>query len=137
MARYARYNIIWCSLSVICGRSVVFSGYFGLLLPTKTDRDDIAEILLKVALNTITLTICWFFYFIMMWIGRFCLDEFCQFTYMTEVFHFIFLDQIHFLSGIKMFMLKIDMLHRYEFFLELQYPWWRWTCCIDRRFVWS
>jgi len=24
------------------------------------------------------------------------------------------------LSGIKMFMLKMDMLHRYEFFLELQ-----------------
>lgn len=54
---------------------------------------------------------------------------------MIEVFHFIFLDQIQFLSGIKMFMLKIDMLHRYEFFLELQCPWWRWTCCIDRRFV--
>ena len=35
---------------MICGRSVVFSGF-----PTdKTDRHDIGEILLKVALKTIT-----------------------------------------------------------------------------------
>jgi hypothetical protein len=37
-------------------RSVVFSGYFGFL-HQKTDRHDIAEILLKVSLNTITLTL--------------------------------------------------------------------------------
>jgi hypothetical protein len=37
-------------LSVTCGRSVVFS-------TNKTDRHDIAKILLKVALNTITLTL--------------------------------------------------------------------------------
>jgi hypothetical protein len=46
------YNIMWYSLSVTCDRSVVFSG------PTVsstniTDRHDITEILLKVALNTI------------------------------------------------------------------------------------
>jgi hypothetical protein len=35
------YSNMWSSLSVTCGRSVVFSGY------------DITEILLKVALNTI------------------------------------------------------------------------------------
>ena len=31
MARCTRYNIMWSSLSVTCGRSVVFSGYSGLL----------------------------------------------------------------------------------------------------------
>jgi len=40
------YNIMWLSLSVTCDRSVVFS-------TNKTDRHDITEILLKVALNTI------------------------------------------------------------------------------------
>ena len=38
-----------------CDRSVVFSGYSGFST-NRTDRYDIAEILLKVALNTITLT---------------------------------------------------------------------------------
>jgi len=52
MARCARYNIMWKSLSVICDRSVVFSGY-----TNKTYHHDITEILLKVALNTITLTL--------------------------------------------------------------------------------
>jgi len=40
------------NLSVTCNRSVVFFGYSGFL-PQKTDRNDIAEILLKVALDTI------------------------------------------------------------------------------------
>jgi hypothetical protein len=31
MTRYTRYNIMWQSLSVTCGRSVVFSGYPGFL----------------------------------------------------------------------------------------------------------
>ena len=31
IARCTRYNIMWLSLSVTCGRSVVFSGYFGFL----------------------------------------------------------------------------------------------------------
>ena len=31
MARCTRYNIIWYSLSVTCGRSVIFSGYSGFL----------------------------------------------------------------------------------------------------------
>ena len=39
------------SLSVTCDRSVVFSGY-----SNKTDRHDIPETLLKVALNTIKQT---------------------------------------------------------------------------------
>ena len=38
------------SLSVTCGRSVVFSGYS---VTNKTDRQEITEILLKVALNII------------------------------------------------------------------------------------
>jgi hypothetical protein len=44
------YNIMWYSLSVTCGRSVVSSS-------TTIDCYEIAEILLKVALNTIILTI--------------------------------------------------------------------------------
>ena len=48
MKRCSWYNIMWWSLSVTCRRSVVFSGYSGFL------RHDITEILLKVALNTIT-----------------------------------------------------------------------------------
>ena len=38
-------------------QSVVFSGYSGFHPPNKTDCDDITEILLKVVLFTITLTI--------------------------------------------------------------------------------
>jgi hypothetical protein len=49
MARCTRYNIMWKSLSVTCDRSVVSS-------TNKTDRHDIIEIVLKVALNTISLT---------------------------------------------------------------------------------
>ena len=44
-ARCTRFNIIWESLSVTCGRSMVFS-------TDKADRHDINEILLIVALNT-------------------------------------------------------------------------------------
>jgi hypothetical protein len=44
------------SLSVTFGRSVVISGYSRILHQRKTDYQDITEILLKVALNTITLT---------------------------------------------------------------------------------
>jgi hypothetical protein len=39
-------------LSVTCKKSVIFSGSSGFP-SNKTDRHDIAEILLKVALNTI------------------------------------------------------------------------------------
>ena len=47
------YNIMWKSLSVTCDRTVVFSGSSGLLhQKNKTNRHDITEILLKVALNT-------------------------------------------------------------------------------------
>ena len=53
IARWTRYNIMWSSLSVTCDRSVVvFSGSSA----NKTDRHDITEILLKVALNTINQT---------------------------------------------------------------------------------
>ena len=48
MARCTRFNIMWESLSVTCDMSVVFS-------TNKTDRHDITEILLKVALNNINL----------------------------------------------------------------------------------
>ena len=57
-ARCTRYNIMWC-LSVTCGRSVVpFSPDTPVSSTNKTDRHNITEnILLKVALNTITLTL--------------------------------------------------------------------------------
>ena len=42
-------------LSVTCDRSVIFSG-FSVSSTDKTDRHDITEILLKVALCTLTLT---------------------------------------------------------------------------------
>ena len=79
MAMYNRYNIMWYSLSVSCGRSVVQSnlliciqqmsehnihlcGVFNNTIneiPARGDnagflRQDVTEILLKVALNTIT-----------------------------------------------------------------------------------
>ena len=56
--RCARYNIIWSSLSVTCGRSVVFSGN-PVSFTNKTDLHDITEILLKLSLNTLTLTPIW------------------------------------------------------------------------------
>jgi hypothetical protein len=46
-------HIAAISLSVTCNRSVVFSGYFDFLT-NKTDRHNITEILLKVALSTIS-----------------------------------------------------------------------------------
>ena len=45
MAMCTRYNNTWYSLSVTCDRSVVFSGYSGLIHQKKTDCHDIAEIL--------------------------------------------------------------------------------------------
>ena len=51
MARCTRYNIMWYSLWVTCGRSVVFSGYSGFLHQTNK-----TEILLKVVLSTINQT---------------------------------------------------------------------------------
>jgi hypothetical protein len=47
-----RYDTLVFSSIILCGRSVVFFGF----LHQKTNRHDITEILLKVALNTITLT---------------------------------------------------------------------------------
>jgi len=44
---------------VTCGFAVVFSGYSGFLYQ-KNNRHDIAEILLKVALNNTILTLCFF-----------------------------------------------------------------------------
>ena len=49
------YNIMWSSLSVTCSRSVVSSRYTESS-NNKTDCHDIAEILLKVGLNTINPT---------------------------------------------------------------------------------
>ena len=49
MARCTRYNIMWSSLSVISLGTPVSS-------TNKTDCHDVTEILLKVALNIITLT---------------------------------------------------------------------------------
>ena len=48
------YNIMWKSLSVTCGRSVVSPGT-SVSSTNKTDHHDKNEILLKVALSTITL----------------------------------------------------------------------------------
>ena len=49
-ARCTTSNIMWWSLSGTCDRSVVFSGY-------SNDRHDITEMLLKVTLNTIAITL--------------------------------------------------------------------------------
>ena len=47
------WNNMWLNLSVTCDRSVVFSGSY----TNKTDHHDIIEILLKVAFNTIIITL--------------------------------------------------------------------------------
>jgi len=57
MVRCTRYNIMWYSLSVTCGRSVVFLGYILVSSSNKTDRHVITEILLKVVFNTIIITL--------------------------------------------------------------------------------
>jgi hypothetical protein len=56
MPRCTRYSIMLLILTATCDRLVVFSGYSGSST-NNTDRHDIAQILLKVALNTITLTL--------------------------------------------------------------------------------
>jgi len=54
MARYTLYNIICDKVcQMTCSRSVVFSGYSST---NKTEYHDISEILLKVALDIITVT---------------------------------------------------------------------------------
>ena len=55
-ARCTRYNIMRFSLSVTCDRPVVFSGNT-LVSSNKTDLHAITEILLKVALIAITVTL--------------------------------------------------------------------------------
>ena len=55
MARCARYSFMWSSLSVTCACRWLSPGAH-ISFINKTNRHDIAEILLKVALNTITLT---------------------------------------------------------------------------------
>ena len=55
-ARCTQCNIMSLMLSVTCDRSVVFSGT-PVSSTIKTIRHHIAEILLKVALNTINLTL--------------------------------------------------------------------------------
>ena len=50
-------------MSVICGRSVVYPKT-PVSFTNKTDCYDITEILLKVALNTITLTLCSVHYYL-------------------------------------------------------------------------
>ena len=55
-ARCTRYNIMRFSLSVACDRPVVFSGYTPVS-SNKTDLHAITEILLKVALIAITVTL--------------------------------------------------------------------------------
>ena len=54
--KLCRYNFMWLSLSLTCDMSVVFSGTL-VSSPTKTDRHGVTEILLKVALNIIILSI--------------------------------------------------------------------------------
>jgi len=56
IVRCNRYNNMWYSLSMTCDRSLVFSGYrTPVSAANKTDRHGITEILLKVALYTMTL----------------------------------------------------------------------------------
>ena len=57
VARCTRYNIMWKSLTMTCDGSVVFMGT-PISSAIKTDRQDIAEIFLKVAINTITPSSC-------------------------------------------------------------------------------
>ena len=52
MPTYIYMLNMWSSLSLTCDRSVVFSEYSSFFT-NKTDRHDIAKILLKVVLNTI------------------------------------------------------------------------------------
>jgi hypothetical protein len=54
MARCSLYNIMWESLSVTCDRSVAFSHHSCFLHQINHDIP-VTEILLRVALNTITL----------------------------------------------------------------------------------
>jgi hypothetical protein len=72
--RCTRYNIMWWGLSVTCDRLVVFSGYSGSST-NKTDCHIITEILFKVALNTITLTL-------------YHSNEFPQVVAMISLFHY-------------------------------------------------
>jgi hypothetical protein len=61
--RCTRYNSMWTNLSVTCaGRW--FSQGTPISSTNKTDRHDICEILLKVTLNTITVTPLFFLYHI-------------------------------------------------------------------------
>ena len=66
MVRCTRYNTKWKSLSVTCNRSVIFSEHTSFFHHS-TDRHDVTEILLKVALNTINLTLTRSIYWLCIW----------------------------------------------------------------------
>jgi len=84
--------------TVTCGRSVVFSGYSGFL-HNKTDRHNITEILLKVVLNTITLTLLKMFW-------KFSLT--IQNILLNGVFIYFIYEQNYFvLKDIKTFLILI------------------------------
>ena len=63
MTRCTRYNIMWWSVSVTYPGRCFFLGTL-VSSNNKTDRHDITEIFLKVALNTITLTLTKHFIFL-------------------------------------------------------------------------
>ena len=65
MARCTWYNIMWWSLSVTFGWSVIFYIYTPFSSTNKTDRHDITEILLKVPLNSGTITLTSSFWLVM------------------------------------------------------------------------
>jgi hypothetical protein len=92
-ARCTPYNIMWLSLSVNCDRSVVFS-CSPVSSFNKTVCHDLAEILLKVELNTINLNkpdlhlylslLCWQYFQIII-----CLNWWPHFFFQTvdKLFH--------------------------------------------------
>jgi hypothetical protein len=69
MASCTRFNIMWTSLSVMYDRWMVVSGYSST---NKTDRHNIIEKLLKVVINTLTLTLTLLSFFSFWWL--FCLS---------------------------------------------------------------
>ena len=67
-----------------CDRLVVFSGYSGSST-NKTDRDDITEIVLKVALNTINQT-CLLFNYLCKTIKSFKYKLWCDLSWVVHYF---------------------------------------------------
>ena len=95
MAECTWYNIMWESLLVTCGISVVYL-CTSVCSANKAERHDIAEVVLQVTLNTILVIVVTFVFFhiqlfiILQWLSKFVVQVVPYTPYSSVYISFIF-----------------------------------------------